>query len=147
MVLPLQLFSVITPPVLQTTYIMGMLLFGRTEVWREIGGCDENLIGTEEADLCLATMAAGYKCVVDKRVYVYHEGRATTRFETDEAYAARSKKAGEYIINKWGAETYFNPVDLDGFPTLPDGSKCPMTHIDPAKRIARHVVCEYTKLS
>ena len=142
MVLPAQLFSTITAPVLQATYLMGMLLFARTDTWSEIGGCDDNLTGNEEADLCLAIMAAGYKCVIDKRIYLYHDERSTTKKEAPEFYADRSKKAQEYIIEKWGAETYFNPTDLPGFPTLPDGSKYPIKFIGVSERIGRHIVCE-----
>jgi len=141
---PLQLSATIFPcDFLQTNYIMGMMLMARTEVWRQIGGCDDTLEGTEEADICLNVMKAGYRIIINRQVYIYHEGAATMRkIYDEEAYKARGKRAGEQVIAKHGADTFFNPVTLPGFPRDKNGP-APMTPVDPSTRIARHVAIPY----
>lgn len=141
---PLQLAATVFPcDFLQTNYIMGMMLMARTEVWKEIGGCDESLEGTEEADICLNVMKAGYRILINRQVYIYHEGAATMKKMYDEeAYKDRGRRAGEQVIAKHGEETYFNPVNLPGFPRDENGP-AKMSPVDPSQRVARHVALPY----
>jgi len=141
---PLQLAATVFPcDFLQTNYIMGMMLMARTDVWKEVGGCDEELEGGEEMDLVMYAMKAGYRIIINRQVYIYHEGAATMKkLYDEEAYMARGKRAGEYIIAKHGEDVYFNPVDLPGFPRDENGP-APMTPVDPAHRIAMHVALVY----
>jgi len=142
---PLQLAATVIPSeFLQTNYIMGMLLFARKGVWDQITPCDETLEGTEEADLCLSCMARGYKVIINRQVYIYHEGAATMRkLYNHEEYQARGLRAGEQVIAKHGEDVFFNPSSLSGFPRLPSGEPAPMTRVDPSRRTAMHIALSY----
>lgn len=56
-------------------WLHGCCMLIRTNVFRKIGGFDENLfLYYEDDDLCLRMMSAGYECLLEPAASVFHAG-------------------------------------------------------------------------
>jgi len=106
-------------PYLHASYLHGLFLLGRTEAWREVGGMDPELEGADEVDLGIRMMRAGYKMVINRRVYVHHDTSASLRTFTEAARKERHLKALAALLEKFSEEELYQPWTLPGYPSAP----------------------------
>lgn len=112
-------------PYLHASYLHGLFLFGLTSTWREVGGMDENCEGVDEVDLALRTMAAGYKLIINRRLFVHHDKSASIRTFTSEQLQARRDRANQFFKKKYSDYKIMNAHKLPGHPSVPDDFKQP----------------------
>ena len=74
----------------------------KTELLEKVGILDEifGMGNFEDDDYCLRTMQAGYKCVIDNAVFIYHFGSQTFRKSTED-FRELMKKNQLLFKKKW----------------------------------------------
>ncbi|MCW5852085.1 MAG: glycosyltransferase [Anaerolineae bacterium] len=68
------IFTPIAPDVFQVPYLIGFCMMLRRSALDQVGGIDDSLPGGDDLDLSMRLRQAGYKLLVDRRVFVYHHG-------------------------------------------------------------------------
>ncbi len=63
--------------VFTTTFLIGFCMLLRRTTLNEVGGVDDTLPGGDDLDLSIRLRDAGYKLIIDRRVFVFHYGSQT----------------------------------------------------------------------
>lgn len=71
------LFNINLPVELETSLLIGFCMIVRTELFKEIGGCDESLPGGDDLDCSIRIQDKGYVLVADRSAYLHHIGQQT----------------------------------------------------------------------
>lgn len=94
----------------------------RTEVFREVGGLDEQLqVAFNDIDLCLRVREKGYRNLWTPFAELYHHESATRGYETTPEKARRFRGEERFMRERWGRlldeDPYYNPnFTLTGAP-------------------------------
>ena len=73
------LFNLARPEMFETSMLIGFCNVVRSDVFRKIGGLDEELIGGDDLDLSIRIRNEGYTLICDKSAYLHHIGQQTGR--------------------------------------------------------------------
>jgi GT2 family glycosyltransferase len=94
--------------------VSGCLLLIRRELWRELGGFDEEFfMYGEDADLCLRAEEAGSHCLVTPRAEIVHLGGASERVRSDKMVSLFRARARLYRKHWSPARARFGVAMLD----------------------------------
>jgi len=89
----------------------GVCFSMRAEVAREVGGWPEAfaVASGEDTDLCFSLWSRGYRLLVDERVLIHHESKATASAQLDN-WRDLWKKNRALFLKRWCIEPPVDPV-------------------------------------
>ena len=93
--------------------VTGACLLIKKSLWDKLKGMDERFtVAYNDVDLCLAAEKAGYLCVYDAFVKMYHYESKTRGSDLSDANKRRLDRERDHLINKWGKrmdrDPYYN---------------------------------------
>lgn len=87
-------------------YLVGFCLLVSAEAYKAVGRLDEQFgIGMQDdLDYCIRLRMAGYKLILDRRVFIYHFGSATFRSMYPDLRQLQELEASSraLLVKKWG---------------------------------------------
>ena len=93
--------------------VTGACLMIRKEVFRELGGFDEDLkVAYNDVDLCLRMREAGYRNLILPQVRLVHYESVTRGSDANAGKRSRFEEEKRYFLSKWqpiGTDPYYNP--------------------------------------
>lgn len=82
----------------------------RTDVYKEVGGLDENLaVAFNDVDFCLRVQKAGYRNVWTPYAELYHHESASRGYEDTPEKKARFESEVAYVKARWGNQLLDDP--------------------------------------
>jgi len=111
------IFIPMVHPIIEVNMLIGFCVLFKRNVLEEIGGVDDTLPGGDDLDFSIRLRKAGYKMLVERRVFIYHHG-----FKTGERVKGTPDKTGGWnsyemkertdtaIIHKHGFREWFNVI-------------------------------------
>jgi glycosyltransferase involved in cell wall biosynthesis len=89
----------------EVDYVSGACLVVRRELWEELGGFDERFAPAyyEDADLCFAARAAGYRVVYQPAARVFHFEGLSNGTDLDAGVKQHQVTNQSVFAEKWGA--------------------------------------------